>query len=139
MGSGGEIFVGREGVLGVIAEELSAAMAGPRLLWVEGEPGIGKTSLLRAALSDATERWTVWAAGVEEEQERSFGVIDQLARGLAAASGRATPFATGVRDGADPFATGADLLVTVGEAPVPVVLVIDDLQWVDEESARALS
>ena len=138
MARGGEVFVGRHDVLRSLAEELSSVTGGPRLVWLEGESGIGKTSVLRTALSDAPERRTIWAWGVEEERELSFSVIDQLGRGLAALSGRPTPFSAGVRAGADPLAVGADLLVSIGDSPVPVVLVVDDLQWVDEESARAL-
>ncbi len=138
MARDGEVFVGRHDVLRLLAEELSSATGGPRLVWLEGESGIGKTSVLRTALSDAPERRTIWAWGVEEERELSFSVIDQLGRGLAALSGRPTPFSAGVRAGADPLAVGADLLVSIGDSPVPVVLVVDDLQWVDEESARAL-
>ena len=126
MAGGGDVFVGRHDVLAVIAEELSSAMSGPRLVWVEGEPGIGKTSVLRTALSERNDRWTVWAAGVEDERELPFSVIDQLGRGLVA------------RVDADPLAVGADLLVAVGDSRDPVVLVIDDLQWVDDESSRAL-
>ena len=62
MAGGGDVFVGRHDLLAVIAEELSSAMSGPRLVWVEGEPGIGKTSVLRTALSERNDRWTVWAA-----------------------------------------------------------------------------
>ena len=138
MARGGEVFVGRHDVLRLLADELSSATGGPRLVWLEGESGIGKTSVLRTALSDAPEQRTIWAWGVEEERELSFSVIDQLGRGLAALSGRPTPFSAGVRAGADPLAVGADLLVSIGDSPVPVVLVVDDLQWVDEESARAL-
>jgi DNA-binding SARP family transcriptional activator len=46
-GANGEIFVGRETELRQLADELAAAGAGGRVVTISGEPGIGKTSLLR--------------------------------------------------------------------------------------------
>jgi DNA-binding SARP family transcriptional activator len=47
-GADGEVFVGREDALGYLAVALAAAAAGcGRVVTVSGEPGIGKTSLLR--------------------------------------------------------------------------------------------
>lgn len=139
MAGGSEVFVGRREELAALAAELDLGAEGPRLVWVEGEAGVGKTSLVRAAVARAGEgRRAVWAAGAEEEQGLPFGVTDRLARGLAAGLGPAVRPWRVTKADADPLAAGADLLAAIAESPVPAVLVLEDLQWADEESARAL-
>src|SRR5262245_47419774 len=54
-------LVGRAVELGVLARFLDAARAGPRALLLEGEPGIGKT--------------TLWQAGVDAAREREYRVL----------------------------------------------------------------
>lgn len=135
MADGREVFVGRREALAALRTELGLGLGGPRVVWVEGEAGVGKTSLVRAALAQAGRRRVVWAAGVEEEQGMAFGVLGHLVRDLGAGPG--APL-WAVRAATDALAAGADLLTAVAEVPAPVVLVVDDLHWVDEESARAL-
>lgn len=55
----GEIFVGREVALRQLNEALAASAGRGRLMTVSGEPGIGKTSLLRcfAKLTDVPVLW----------------------------------------------------------------------------------
>lgn len=134
-----ESFVGRREPLETFAVELHLGADGPRVVWVEGESGVGKTSLVSAAVSGVDqERRVVWASGAEEERELPFGVMERVAQGLAMDQTRPDAFFSGARTAADPLAVGADLLAAVAESPVPLVLVVEDLQWVDEESARAL-
>src|SRR3954468_8635953 len=104
MASDGGVFVGRREVLEVVREELALATHGPRLVWIEGEPGIGKTSVVRAALSEVEDRQVVAAAAAEEERELSFSVLDQLNRGLAGSAAQSWPALGSARAGAAPLA-----------------------------------
>ena len=113
---------------------------------IEGEPGIGKSALVRAALADAADIGcqVFWGAGDELGQALPLlpllealrvrepptnprrDTIVRLLRGELTA-GR----------GADVSAALAEqLLALVAEqcAAVPTVLVIDDLQWADQAS-----
>lgn len=132
-------------------------------LFVTGPAGIGKTALLRAAGERATGRGmrTLTATGGELEHELAFSAVQQMLypvlRSLSAAvysdvlsgaAGLARPvFDTGSPGrvtGADPAAVGPVVhglywvcsnLADGG----PLLLVVDDLHWVDEASVRFLS
>lgn len=121
-------FVGRKEALTTLQEELRFATGGAsRIVWIEGDPGMGKTSLLRFFLGDHDAgRPVSWAAGAEEERLLPFGLINQLT------SGRRT------EGHADPLTIGAELLATWGEGNDVTLVVLDDLQWADAESASAL-
>jgi ATP/maltotriose-dependent transcriptional regulator MalT len=132
-------FVGRRELLSALAAELRLGLEGPRVVCVEGEAGVGKTSLVRAALAKVDEkRRVVWAEGAEEERDLPFGVVEQISGLLGTSSGAAGEPLGRARTGAEPLAVGADLLVAIAESPVALVLVVEDLHWVDEDSARAL-
>ncbi len=152
--------VGRQVELGAIRQELAAARAG-RLtaLTLEGEPGIGKTRLLVAAADVASaEGFTPLAATADEEIQGPFllargifasaaahesgqnGAREQFQRALDAMSGRDDP-------SLEALAPDHKLLRVFDLAAVairalasanPVALLIDDLQWADEDSVRML-
>ena len=125
-----EIFVGRAHELAAMTAELDHARAGrPRVLWLSGPAGIGKTTLIRRLLADRTDVRVLWASGDEAEIGLPYGVVGQLVDDLP---GRPAP-----APDADPLAVGAELLAVLGELE-PVVLVLDDAQWMDDASARAL-
>ena len=50
-------FVGRQAELGRIREAVASAAGGPLVVFVTGPGGIGKSHLLRAALSGAGMEW----------------------------------------------------------------------------------
>jgi DNA-binding CsgD family transcriptional regulator len=136
----GDAFVGRSHELATMAGELDGARAGrPRVLTVDGPAGIGKTSLIHCFLAGRPDLRVLWAGGDEIEAALPFGVVGQLVTGvpqrLLGPLLRAGPTAD-----ADPLGVGAELLTVVGglQASGPVVVVVDDAQWVDDQSARAL-
>src|SRR3954451_16829020 len=128
-----EIFVGRAHELAAMNAELDHARAGrPRVVWLSGPAGIGKTTLTHRVLADRTEVRVLWASGDAAEARLPYGVVGQLLADL--------PHRTAPASDADPLAVGAELLAVLGdlEGACPVVLVLDDAQWMDDASTRAL-
>jgi ATP/maltotriose-dependent transcriptional regulator MalT len=137
--SGRDQFIGRESELALADEALARARAGrPAIVVVEGEPGIGKTALLRRCARTAPDAQVIWASGDPAERGLDGGLVRQL---LAALPGRARPGPEAVSGSRDGLALGAALLAGIGaleeQAPL-VVLVADDLHWSDRTSAEAL-
>jgi Cdc6-like AAA superfamily ATPase len=57
-------FVGRADELGLLEASLTAAQSGQaQIILVEGEPGIGKTALLRQCVNAAPDMTVIWASG----------------------------------------------------------------------------
>ena len=121
------------------------------MLLVAGEPGVGKSALLEYAVESASASGfqVVRAAGVEPETELAFAGLQQLCAplldGLAQLPGpqrAAIETAFGVSAGVppDPFFVGLGVLgLLAGAASArPLLCVVDDVQWLDQASARAL-
>ena len=123
-------FVGRNDELGVLAERFAAAEMGyPQVVHLEGEAGSGKSTLLARFLGSLSDVVTVQAGGDEDEMLLSYGLVDQLEHG------------TSTEPATDPMAVGARLLELVDQLQSDgrvVVLAIDDLQWADRPSSRAV-
>jgi DNA-binding SARP family transcriptional activator len=124
-----------------------AAVAGGRggCVWIEGEPGIGKTALLREGLRDAAGQGcrVGWGVGDELAQRLPLTVLMECLH-VDADAGPATAALTlaaaATTPGTDP--TGAVLdrvqaLVLELCARTPLVLVLDDVQWADDASLLA--
>jgi DNA-binding CsgD family transcriptional regulator len=148
-GPGG--LVGRDQELGRVLALLEAARGGVAgALVVEGEAGIGKTALLHAAEEAAGGFTCLWARGVESEATLGHAALLELlipvrgrlaelpaaqAQALAAALGWGPAGAPG-----DRFLVAAATLSLLAAAAerAPVLVLADDLHWVDRESAAAL-
>jgi DNA-binding CsgD family transcriptional regulator len=136
-----DLFVGREAELAQVAEVVTRVEAGqPWLVAIEGDPGVGKTSLARRCLAQAPGLKVLAARAGQAETDLDFGLVDQLLRAAGDASWTFSP-ADGNGSRASSFAVGARLLEVVGEqqATGVVAIVLDDLQWADRRSVEALT
>ncbi len=140
---------GREPECRAIDDMLDAARAGRStalLLW--GEPGIGKSALLRYA-EHAEGIRVLTARGIETEAELAFSGLSEILRPILdrlpslpdrQARALAGALAIGPPTGADPLAIGAATLGLLAAASTdsPLLVVVDDLQWLDASSRDAL-
>ncbi len=124
----------------MLAAAAAAARCGePRVVLVEGEGGAGKSALLTRLASGLPGATVVRASGDEAELLLPYGVVAQLVASAREAGGSPPGLlAAELSDGVDPVAVGADLVVWLGQFPGMVLALIDDLQWADGPSARAL-
>jgi DNA-binding CsgD family transcriptional regulator/tetratricopeptide (TPR) repeat protein len=148
----GEALIGRGDELARLAGVIRAAATGRgSAVLIEGEPGIGKSSLMRAALAEATDARSVvfWGSGDELGQALPLlpllealrvrempdsprrGTIVRLLRGELAAD-RSADVASAMAE---------QLLAIIREecAAQPAILVVDDLQWADQASVTLLA
>ena len=120
------------------------------VLVLRGEPGIGKTALLEHAAASAGAATVLRVRGVESEVEVAFGGLHELLRPVLdererlpppqrAALERALGLVAGA--GPEPQLVGAatlGLLAALAEER-PVLVLADDVQWLDGASASALT
>jgi DNA-binding CsgD family transcriptional regulator len=156
----GEEIVDRDRELLALRTALTEAMAGQgRLALIEGPAGIGKTRLLQEVrrLAAAEGARVLTARGSQLERAFGFGAVRQLfettladpgdradlLRGSAAAAtwvfgdiGSAEPVDRA--DGSFAILHGLYWLTVNLTETQPVVLAVDDLQWCDPGSLRAL-
>jgi DNA-binding CsgD family transcriptional regulator len=149
------LVLGRQAELEQLTAMLEAVVAGPRAAVVEGPAGIGKTTIWQAALHAAHARsFTVLdARATQTEATLPFaGLIDLFEgvpeaglaelpapqrRAVEVALLRREPEGTGVDQLAVSLATLQVLRALAADAPV--VVGVDDLQWLDEATARVLA
>ena len=138
--------VEQEAIAGLLASARASAGANLVLL---GEPGAGKSSLLRAAAADAGDLRVLATSGIESEAPLAFAALQRLLAPLTpriselpGPQADALHVALGLEAGhvGDRFAVflGALSLIAGAADEAPVVLVIDDAQWLDEASLAAL-
>ena len=147
-------IVGRDAELETIQAFAERASGGPQAFVLEGEAGIGKSTLWRAGVERARERGLRVLSSRPAEAERGLahvglgdlfeGVLEDVLPALSTPRRRAFEVALLVEERgavADPRTLGVavrsalELLAAEG----PVVLAIDDVQWLDPSSASALA
>jgi len=138
------VFVGRADELAVLEAAAAAARCGhPQVVLVEGEAGIGKSSLLARFAAGLANAVVLRASGDEAELLLPYGIVGQLVASARGAGGHPPPglLSSDLGGAVDPLAVGAELVVWLGQVcggRGMVLAVIDDLQWADGPSARAL-
>lgn len=141
-------LVGRDQELALLTRFVDQSATDSGMLLFVGEPGVGKTALLRAAAQQAVSAGVrvLHAGGSEFNTAVSFGGLITAVMPLidrpTVALGSALSVALGLTDGPPPQQTAVcqavlALLRSVA-VPEPVLLVVDDLQWLDSYSAGVL-
>lgn len=145
-------LIGRNEEFGVLADLIDHSAERGGAIVVLGEPGIGKSSLLRAAADyGRRESLRVLAAtGIEAEAQLPFAGLHQLLRPVLDTAERLPPaqretlsVALGIGDGPRvelfqvALATLSLLERLAGERPVLVIA--DDVQWMDQPTQGVLS
>ena len=134
-------FVGRAGELAILDAEMQAVRAGqPRVVLIEGEAGIGKSSLLSRFVSEQRDVCLLRASGDEAEILLAWGLAEQLLAAAGPAVTAGTSPAATWKD-ADAMAIGAHMVAALGDLQAGdrvVMMVIDDLHWSDRLSAQSL-
>src|SRR5450755_1621276 len=150
LSSGGQL-IGRGGEREVL-DRLLAGVRGGRggVLVVDGEAGVGKTALLDYAVEAALGFRTARTSGIEAEMELPFAAVQQLCSPFLAFWDRlpqpqhealGVAFGLITRPAPNPFLLGLAVLGLLSEAAEerPLLCVVDDAQWLDRASARALA
>jgi DNA-binding CsgD family transcriptional regulator len=136
-------IIGREGELTRLDELVRLVADGQGgLAWVQGEPGVGKSALVDAAVARASVAGCSVLRGAGDELTQAFPLrlmadslgalrrspdLDEVARLLRGEGSGAV----------DPVLAASERLLELVDrlcADGPVVLVTEDLQWADEES-----
>ncbi len=148
-------IVGREDELRSLRTFVDDAMHGPATLVLEGEAGIGKSTLWEAGVAHARAQGVTILSSQPAEAERALGhiglvdllegVIDDALSALLAPRRRALQVAL-LREEAsgDPVdhrtiaVAVRDVLHFLSERG-PILIAVDDVQWLDLSSSRALA
>ncbi|HEY7282039.1 MAG TPA: AAA family ATPase, partial [Actinomycetota bacterium] len=154
MVEGRDDVFGRDAELSVVSEILDEVPQGPIALLLTGEAGFGKTTLWRRCLESARQRsYRVLACRpVESETKLSFAalgdllgdIVDEVDLGLPPPQARALDVALLRVDPEDaPSDSRAVSLAVLAAlrlltAEGPLIVAVDDAQWLDPSSARVL-
>lgn len=146
--------IGRNSELGEIEAWLTGAEGEPPALIVEGEPGIGKTTVWREAVrrARALGMWVLECRPAESELKLGYSALADLLDGVSSGHLAALPDpqrlaleAALLRVEApdhmlDPRTVATGFLSLLGNlsSEARLVLAIDDLQWLDAPTAQAL-
>ena len=147
--------VGRDAELAALRDFVESSSDGASALVLQGEAGVGKTTLWKAGVAEAEDRGlrVLRAQPAESETALSFSGIGDLldpvlAEALAplpAGQRRALSRALVLDDdegpAPDPHAVGVALLNALRALAEerPVVVAVDDVQWLDPASSGALA
>lgn len=149
--SGGTTLVGRARELAEIVAVFADEANTERALLLAGDAGVGKSVLLDAVADrmSAARTRVLRADGVEFEADVSFSGLNQIlvpvidcARSLSPTYRKALDTALGFADGAAPsrlvISNAALALLAAAAVEAPLLLLVDDLPWIDRASAGVL-
>ncbi len=145
------MLTGREAEIGRIEAALTAVRSGEGgALVLHGEPGIGKSALLDHAERNASGLRCLRTAGLEAESSLPFSALAELSESLLDGIGALPPPQARAIEAAlalAPPAPGERFAVCAGflgllsraGAEQPLLLLIDDTQWLDRASAECVA
>jgi AAA ATPase domain len=146
-----EVLVGRNDELAMIGAFVERAGTDGEALLLFGEPGAGKTVVLDATgeVAEQAGFLVLRAAGVEFEADLTFSGLHQVLLPLLGEFGRlsgvhrdALNAALGYAEGPPPdrllVSTAALTVLRQASAATPVLVIVDDLPWLDRASAGVL-
>ena len=134
-------FVGREPELAVLDALLGQVRTeGARVVLIRGMVGIGKTALVREFLRRHGNLMVMRGSGDEGEAAVSYTLADQLFGAVGLRSAALLAHTERVLPVEEPVVVGRQVLavLTRCSAQGPMVVVIDDANWADVDSLRAL-
>jgi DNA-binding CsgD family transcriptional regulator/tetratricopeptide (TPR) repeat protein len=125
----------RDLALATLAGALDSSKRGEgRVVLVTGEPGIGKTWLVRQFLQDLGEKTKVLLGTCDDLSiPRPLGPIRDLAGSVSPA------LATALSDGSAPHDIQTLLIDELELPPSPTVLVIEDVHWADDATLDSIT
>ena len=125
----------RESALETLAEAHAAAARGDgRAVAISGEPGIGKTALVRRFLDDLDDAARVLVGTCDDLSiARPLGPLRDLAGSVSAGLGEA------LAAGAPPHEIQDLLIAELARTPRPTVLVVEDVHWADDATLDSLT
>ena len=125
----------RDGALATLAEARDAAAGGRgRVVFVTGEPGIGKTSLVTRFLRDLGDGGRVLCGSCDDLAiPRPLGPIRDLVGSVSA------PLEEALSAGAAPHDIHSLLIAELELPPQPTVLVLEDVHWADDATLDAIT
>jgi DNA-binding CsgD family transcriptional regulator len=144
-------LLGRQREREVLGRLLKAARGGDGgVLVVHGEPGVGKTALLDWMVGEGRQLRVLRTVGVEGEMELPYAALQQLCSPVLDRSeclpdpqrdALGVAFGLSAGRAPNPFLVGLAALGLLSEASEerPLLCVVDDSQWLDRASARALA
>ena len=146
-----ERLLGRQRERAVLERLLDTARDGHgAVLVVHGDPGVGKTALLEYAVEAGQDFRVVRTSGAEGEMELDYAALQQLSSPILEYSERlpdpqrdalGVAFGLGAGHAPSPYLVGLAVLGLLSEAAAeqPLLCLVDDAQWLDGASARALA
>jgi DNA-binding CsgD family transcriptional regulator len=152
LGSPGPPLFGREAEVAILDQLIARIPERGEVLVLRGDPGIGKTALLRVAADAARSRGVsvLRTAGAQSETGLAFAGLHQLLRPVLTWLDRlpgpqrdalSAAFGTLGAPAPDPFmiALAALNLLACAAEHMPLLLIVDEAQWLDPPTASALA
>lgn len=142
-------LVGRTAERDLVAGLMDALPQRGGALLLSGEPGIGKSMVLRHAAARRRDARVLWARGVESEAVLPYAVLADVLLPLRHHFGELPPAQRRAVEGClaltdvaepNPYAVCAGalgVLAAAGEA-WPLLVLVDDLHWADPSSRQVL-
>ncbi|MFH8443240.1 AAA family ATPase [Streptomyces sp. NPDC018026] len=122
---------------------------GARVLVIRGEAGIGKSVLLKYVAAQASRTTVTWARGIEADMELPYASLHQLCAPFTdeldelpepQRAALRVAFGMAAGDPPDRFLVGLAVLTLLTRASEnrPVLVLVDDAQWLDQVSLQTL-